>query len=254
MQRIITRWIVDLKLDGFMFDAPDAELGAGIDGADHSQYNPALIRQSISGVIRNVSGDTAFAFAEIYSDPPLMDDLGFAGEFADDKLCPRHSGKYCVANVRSAAIGRAVYGGNASMIEGAMVGPGSVDDLSAQPFRAPGTAFRASYLVSTRACTCHTRAHVARALLTYSRVVCRVGVCRTEKFARVSILATGVNGDGDLEGELFRRGPQLLAWRWGKLRAARSPHTGDTCGVLQPVSAGSAVRRRACGLVRDRSE
>ena len=38
MTRILTRWIVDLKLDGFMFDAPDAELGAGVDGADHSKY------------------------------------------------------------------------------------------------------------------------------------------------------------------------------------------------------------------------
>ena len=73
MQRIITRWIVDLKLDGFMFDAPDAELGAGIDGAAHSKYNPALIRESMSDVIHNASGGRAASFAEIYSDPPLMD-------------------------------------------------------------------------------------------------------------------------------------------------------------------------------------
>ena len=31
------------------------------------------------GVIRNVSGGRAAAFAEIYSDPPLMDDFGFDG-------------------------------------------------------------------------------------------------------------------------------------------------------------------------------
>ena len=92
MQRIITRWIVDLKLDGFMFDAPDAELGAGIDGAAHSKYNPALIRESMSDVIHNASGGRAASFAEIYSDPPLMDDLDMDGEFADDKLCPQHSG------------------------------------------------------------------------------------------------------------------------------------------------------------------
>ena len=35
-----------------MFDAPGAELGAGVDGADHSKYDPALIRESMSGVIR----------------------------------------------------------------------------------------------------------------------------------------------------------------------------------------------------------
>ena len=38
----------------FMFDAPDAELGAGIDGVDHTKYNPGLIRESMSDVIRNV--------------------------------------------------------------------------------------------------------------------------------------------------------------------------------------------------------
>ena len=75
MTRILTRWIVDLKLDGFMFDAPDAELGAGIDGADHSPYNPALIRASMSDVIRNVSGGKAASFAEVYSDPPLLNDV-----------------------------------------------------------------------------------------------------------------------------------------------------------------------------------
>ena len=62
-----------------MFDAPGAELGAGVDGADHSKFAPALIRESMSGVIRNVSGGRAAAFAEIYSDPPLMDDFGFDG-------------------------------------------------------------------------------------------------------------------------------------------------------------------------------
>lgn len=158
MRRIVTRWIAQLGLDGFMFDAPDAELGAGIDGADHSPYNPAFIRDSISGIIRNVSQGRAAAFAEIYSDPPLMDELGFTGEFADDKLCSQHSAKYCLPNVRSAAIGRAIYTANASMIEAAMVGPGSVDDLAAQPFRAPGATFRASYLVSANA-------HEARSIL-----------------------------------------------------------------------------------------
>ena len=146
MQRIITRWIVDLKLDGFMFDAPDAELGAGIDGAAHSKYDPSLIRESMSGVIHNVSGGRAASFAEIYSDPPLMDDLGMDGEFADDKLCPRHSAKYCPPNVRSSAIGQAVFTSNASLIEDAMEGPGSVDDMAAQVFRAPSTPFRVSYL------------------------------------------------------------------------------------------------------------
>ena len=113
------------------------------------------------------ASDAAFAFAEIYSDPPLMDDLGFTGEFADDKLCPQHSGKYCTSNVRSAAIGRAVYGANASLVEAAMTGPGSVDDMTAQPFRAPGTAFRTSYLVSARTsagCTGCTRAHKKKLL------------------------------------------------------------------------------------------
>jgi len=132
MERILTRWIVDLQLDGFMFDAPDAELGAGIDGADHSKYNPALIREAMSSVIRNVSGGRAAAFAEIYSDPPLMSDLGFDGEFADDKLCPQHSGKYCPPNVRSSAIGQGILTANASLIETSMRGPGSVDDLAAQ--------------------------------------------------------------------------------------------------------------------------
>ncbi len=146
MQRIITRWIVDLKLDGFMFDAPDAELGAGIDGAAHSKYDPALIRESMSDVIHNVSGGRAASFAEIYSDPPLMDDLDMDGEFADDKLCPQHSGKYCPPNVRSSAIGQAVLTSNASLFEMAMTGPGSVDDVAAQVFRTPGGRFRASYL------------------------------------------------------------------------------------------------------------
>ena len=36
--------------------------------------------------------DAQASFAEIYSDPPLMDDLDMDGEFADDKLCPQHSG------------------------------------------------------------------------------------------------------------------------------------------------------------------
>jgi hypothetical protein len=146
MKRILTRWIVDLKLDGFMFDAPDAELGAGIDGVDHTKYDPALIRESMSDVIRNVSGGRAAAFAEIYSDPPLMNDFGMDGEFADDKICPQHSGKYCPPNVRSSAIGQAILTGNASLIETAMVGPGSVDDVASQVFRAPGITFRTSYL------------------------------------------------------------------------------------------------------------
>ena len=54
------------------------------------------------------------------------------GEFADDKLCPRHSGKYCKENARSSAIGQAVLTANASLIEAAMAGPGSVDDMAAQ--------------------------------------------------------------------------------------------------------------------------
>lgn len=146
MQRIITRWIVELKLDGFMFDAPDAELGAGIDGAAHSKYNPELIRESMSNVIHTVSGGRVASFAEIYSDPPLMDDLDMDGEFADDKLCPQHSGKYCPPNVRSSAIGQAILTSNASLLETAMTGPGSVDDMAAQVFRTPGVPFRASYL------------------------------------------------------------------------------------------------------------
>ena len=68
------------------------------------------------------------------------------GEFADDKICPQHSGKYCAPNVRSSAIGQAILTANASLIEAAMVGPGSVDDMAAQVFRAPGSTFRASYL------------------------------------------------------------------------------------------------------------
>jgi hypothetical protein len=146
MTRILTRWIVDLKLDGFMFDAPDGYLGAGNDGVDNSKYNPAFIRESISGVIRNISGGRAAAFAEVYSDPPLINDFGFDGEFADDKICPRHSGKYCLPNPRSSAIGQGILTANASLIETAMGGPGSVDDSAAQVFRAPGMAFRSSYL------------------------------------------------------------------------------------------------------------
>jgi len=146
LTRILTRWIVDLKLDGFMFDAPDGYIGAGNDGVDHTKYNPQLIRDSISGVIRNVSGSRAAAFAEIYSDVALMDDFGFDGEFADDKICPQHSGKYCKQNPRAAAIGQGIFMANASLIESAMIGPGSVDDLSAQLFRAPGLAFRSSYI------------------------------------------------------------------------------------------------------------
>lgn len=106
MARILTRWIVELKLDGFMFDAPDGYIGAGNDGVDHSKYNPELLREAITGVIRNVSNERAAAFAEIYSDPPLMNDFGFDGEFADDKICPQHSGKYCPPNQRSSAIGQ----------------------------------------------------------------------------------------------------------------------------------------------------
>jgi hypothetical protein len=97
-------------------------------------------------VIRNVSGGRAAAFAEIYSDPPLMNDLGFDGEFADDKICPQHSAKYCKPNVRSSAIGQGILTANASLIETAMAGPGAVDDMAAQVFRAPGTPFRTSYL------------------------------------------------------------------------------------------------------------
>ena len=66
----------------------------------------------------------AFAFAEIYSDPPLVNDMGFDGEFADDKICPRHSGKYCPPNQRSSAIGQGILTANASNVEMAMVGPG----------------------------------------------------------------------------------------------------------------------------------
>jgi hypothetical protein len=88
----------------------------------------------------------AAAFAEIYSDPPLMIDFGFDGEFADDKICPQHSGKYCSMNPRSSAIGQGILAANASLIETTAAGPGSVDDLSAQMFRAKGAAFRTSYL------------------------------------------------------------------------------------------------------------
>ena len=146
MIRILTRWVVDLKLDGWMFDAPDGYLGAGNDGVGHSAYHPELIRQSITDVIRNVSDQRAAAFAEIYSDPPLMADFGFDGEFADDKTCPQHSGKYCPPNQRSAAIGQGILSANASLIESAMSGPGSVDDLSSQMLHQPGTSFRSSYL------------------------------------------------------------------------------------------------------------
>ena len=59
-----------------MFDAPDSYIGAGND-AIHWSYTPALIREAITGVIRNVSMGRAAAFAEIYSDPPLMGDFGF---------------------------------------------------------------------------------------------------------------------------------------------------------------------------------
>jgi hypothetical protein len=38
-----------------MFDAPDGYLGAGNDGVDRSKYTPALIRETITDVIRNVS-------------------------------------------------------------------------------------------------------------------------------------------------------------------------------------------------------
>ena len=51
-----------------------------------------------------------------------MDDFGMDGEFADDKICPQHSGKYCPPNVRSSAIGQAILTANASLIETAMTG------------------------------------------------------------------------------------------------------------------------------------
>ena len=144
--RILTRWIVDLKLDGFMFDAPDGYIGAGNDGVAGLPYNPGLLREALSGVIRNVSDGRAAAFAEIYSDPPLMNGFGFDGEFADDKVCPQHSAKYCPPNTRSSAVGQGILSANASLIETGMTGPGSVDDLSAQVFRAPGVPSRTPYL------------------------------------------------------------------------------------------------------------
>ena len=129
-----------------MFDAPDGYIGAGNDGVDNSPFNPALIRESISGVIRNVSGGRAFAFAEIYSDPPLMDAFGFDGEFADGKICPQHSGKYCPPHPRATAIGQGILSANVSLVETAMTGPGSVDDSAAQVFRAPGLPSHSSNL------------------------------------------------------------------------------------------------------------
>ena len=59
---------------------------------------------------------------------------------------PSHSGSHCSPNPRTSAIGEGILTTNASLIETAMVGPGSVDDTAAQVFRAPGLPFRSSYL------------------------------------------------------------------------------------------------------------
>ena len=135
-----------MKLDGFFFDAPDGYIGAGNAGKSFWKYNPALMREAITDVIRNVSGGRAGAFAEIYNDPPLVDAFGFDGGLGDSKLCRTHSAKTCPASPRASAIGMGITTGNASLIESAMSGPGSVDDMAAQIFRAPDYAYRATYM------------------------------------------------------------------------------------------------------------
>jgi hypothetical protein len=127
------------------FDAPDAYIGAG-NNAPGTIFNPSLMREGISDVIRNTSGGRTAAFAEVYSDPALLHEFGFDGGQGDGKICPTHSAKTCPPQPRVAAIGRGISGANSSLIESAMSGPGSVDDMTAQPFHAPGAPYRAAYM------------------------------------------------------------------------------------------------------------
>eukprot|EP01052_Picozoa_sp_SAG31_P052914 SAG31_NODE_13304_length_878_cov_1.410783_1_plen_120_part_10 len=92
-----------------------------------------------------MSAGRAPAFAEIYSDPPLAKTYGFDGEYADNKLCPTHSARSCPRSPRSAAIAKGILTGNATLVESAMHGPGSVDDMTARLFRATSVQFISSY-------------------------------------------------------------------------------------------------------------
>ena len=144
MKRIITRWVLELGLDGWFFDAPDGYIGAGNAGQGFWQYNPAVMRAVISDVIHEVSGNRSAAFAEVYNDPPLLEAFGFDGGLGDSKLCASHSAKTCPASPRAGAIGAGVTTGNATLVHTTMTGPGSVDDMAAHQFRAPGTVHRSA--------------------------------------------------------------------------------------------------------------
>ena len=102
------------------------------------------MREGISDVIHEASGGRAAACAEVYVDPPLLEDFGFDGGLGDSKMGPTHSAKTCPSSPRAEAIGRGIETENALAIEWAMSGPGSVDDMNAQPYQ--GRPFRAAYM------------------------------------------------------------------------------------------------------------
>eukprot|EP00931_Biecheleriopsis_adriatica_P069268 TRINITY_DN43130_c0_g1_i1.p1 TRINITY_DN43130_c0_g1~~TRINITY_DN43130_c0_g1_i1.p1 ORF type:complete len:719 (+),score=127.41 TRINITY_DN43130_c0_g1_i1:155-2158(+) len=119
LKAILEHWILEMKVDGFVFDWPDGYFSAGITSQGFWAYDKAehLIKRSVTDVVREASGGRAASMAELYGYPDRAMDYGL-----DTSLDSR--GDF----TRSDLVVQAIQVGPASHAEGSFTGKGGADE------------------------------------------------------------------------------------------------------------------------------
>lgn len=130
---VVSHWIDEMHVDGFVFDFPDGYVGTGSSNS-HLQlwedtlwsYNPDIMKQYLTDVVRDVGDDRVAAFAELYPDDWSVErgsSFGFDGIISDDA----GYGNFQI-------VAATVQQGNADVLEMAFIGQGGPDALRSQCF------------------------------------------------------------------------------------------------------------------------
>jgi hypothetical protein len=127
---ILTFWIKEMQVDGFVFDYPDGYIGGGVDTHGLWTANAALLKSALTDVVRAASSGSVAAFAELYGAPERAADYGLDGSLAD-----------ATDGARPAAVARAIATGDARGL-GALAfdGTGGPDAVNSQCYSSPWCA------------------------------------------------------------------------------------------------------------------
>ena len=120
--RILTFWIEEMHIDGFVFDYPDGYIGGGVDTRGMWKADPAQLKSALMDVIHSTGKGSVAAFAELYGQPERAVAYGLDGSLAD-----------ATDGSRPSAIANAIAKADASGLDvaafGGVGGPDAVNTL-----------------------------------------------------------------------------------------------------------------------------